>query len=151
MSEAQESRPDDSQASQVSQDHDKDDESNAQKVYLESNNSRKQLFLMCVGLMDGGSSIFDLEAEPWNTIKKRDIKPTRSEYAGEVRWRGNLLSTGILKTANWSATKCFEWLEAHPLTDETDILFLKNEVHRVKAIIFRDSWQIQTSKKYANT
>jgi hypothetical protein len=81
---------------------------------------------MCVGLMDGGSSIFDLEAEPWNTIKKRDIKPTRSEYAGEVRRRGNLLSTGILKTANWSATKCFEeLLEAHPLTDETDILFLK--------------------------
>ena len=69
---------------------------------------------MCVSLMDGGSSIFDLEAEPWNTIKKRDIKPTRLEYAGEVHRRGNLSSTGILKTANWSATKCFEWLQAHP-------------------------------------
>jgi hypothetical protein len=107
-------------------------------VYLESNNSKQQLFLMCALLMDGGSSIFDLDAEPWNTIKKRDIKPTRSEYADEVRWRGNLLSGGvgrIHKTANWSATKCIEWLDAHPLKDEQDILFLKNEVRRVKAII----------------
>ena len=109
MSEAQESRPDGSQASQEPQarrqhdeEDDEDDEdddslsvSNAQKVYQESNNSKKQLFLMCVGLTDGGSSLFDLDAEPWNTIKKQDIKPTRSEYADEVRRRGNLLSSGV--------------------------------------------------------
>jgi hypothetical protein len=63
MREAQESRPDGSQASKESQarrqheeedDEDYEDVSNAKKVYLESNNSKKQLFLMCVGLMDGG-------------------------------------------------------------------------------------------------
>lgn len=89
--------------------------------------------------MDGGSSIFDLDANPWNSFKKRDIKPSRSEYADEVRRRGNLLSTTgvdrVPKTANWSASKCIEWLEAHPPQDEQDILFLKNEVERVKAII----------------
>ena len=78
--EEQESPPDGSQVSQESlarQDNEDDDvlsassynhdQSSAQKVYLESNNSKKQLFLMCVGLTHGGSSVFDLNADPWNT------------------------------------------------------------------------------------
>ena len=61
--------------------------SNAQQeAYLESNNSKKHLFLMCFGLTEGGTLVFDLAAEPWNTIRKRDIKATRVEYADE---RGN--------------------------------------------------------------
>lgn len=98
----------DSQAGQYESDSDEDIEendgvilSNAQKVYLESNNCKKQLYLMCVGLMDGGSSIFDVDAEPWKTIKKRDIKPTRAEFVEEVRRRGNLFSIADLKPANW--------------------------------------------------
>jgi hypothetical protein len=58
--------------------------SNAQKAYLESNNSKKQLFLMCFGLAEDNKErtpMLDLDAEPWNAIKKRDIKPTRMEYA----------------------------------------------------------------------
>jgi hypothetical protein len=39
--------------------------SNAQEVYVHSNNSKKQLFLMCVGLSEGGTNIFDLDADPW--------------------------------------------------------------------------------------
>jgi hypothetical protein len=39
------------------------------------------------------------------------------------------------KAANWSATKCTEWLEENPIQDQDDISFLKNEVSRLSNII----------------
>ena len=53
--------------------------SNSQGVFLASNNSKNQLFrLMWFGLTVGGTPVFgDLDVEPWNSIKKRDIKPSR--------------------------------------------------------------------------
>ena len=54
--------------------------SNAETTYLESNNSKKQLFLMCFGLAeDGGTPVLDIGSEPWKAIKKRDITPSRME------------------------------------------------------------------------
>ena len=41
-------------------DNDESSTSNAQKAYLESNNSKKQLFLMCFGLAEEGIPVFDL-------------------------------------------------------------------------------------------
>ena len=118
--------------------------SNAQRAYLENNNSKKQLFLMCFGLTDdneGGTPMLDLDAEPWNAIKKRDIKPTRMEYAEEIIRRITLMFTAgdrvrhQHKPANWSLAKCMEWLQLHPIMDQQDISFLKNEVCRVKTVI----------------
>ena len=96
---------------------------------------------MCVGLLEGATYIFDLDADPWNTIKKPSIKPTRIEYAHEIARCSShiLVSSGgvprIPKTANWSLTKCIEWLQEHPLTDEQDIVFLKNKVQQLKVLI----------------
>jgi hypothetical protein len=118
--------------------------SNAQRAYLESNNSKKQLFLMCFGLTDeGGIPVFDLDTEPWNAIKKRDIKPARVEYASEIIRRSNSMSTAANqaphqlnnKPANWSLAKCVQWLQVHPVVDQEEISFLKNEVRRVKEIV----------------
>ena len=111
-------------------------ESSAEKAYVESNNSKKQLFFMCVGLTHGGRSVFDVDAEQWKTIRRRDIKPSRFAYAQEVSRRGALLDMQrIPKTANWRSSKCIRWLEAHPPKDEQDILFLNNEVQRLEATI----------------
>ena len=118
--------------------------SNAQRAYLDNNNSKTQLFLMCFGLTDddeGRTPILDLDAEPWNAIKKRDIKPTRTEYAEEIIRRIKLMSSAAdqvhhqHKPANWSLAKCMEWLQLHPIVDQQDILFLKNETCRVKTVI----------------
>ena len=117
--------------------------SNAQKSYLEKNNSKKQLFLMCFGLTeddDGGTPVLDVDAEPWNGIKKRDIKPTRIEYAEEITRRISLMFTESdrvhqHKPTNWSLAKYIQRLQVHPIVDEHDILFLKNEVRHVKTII----------------
>jgi hypothetical protein len=37
--------------------------SNSQRAYLASNNSKKQLFLMCFGLKVGGSPVFDIKTQ----------------------------------------------------------------------------------------
>ena len=90
--------------------------SNAQsRAYLEKNNSKKQLFLMCFRLTeddDGGTpAVLDVDAEPWNGIKKRDIKPTRIEYAEEITRCISLVFTEESdrahqhKPANWSLAK----------------------------------------------
>jgi hypothetical protein len=52
---------------------------------------------MCVGLSEGGTNIFDLDADPWNTIKKRGIKPTRIEYA--VYRESRRQRTGVSQSA----------------------------------------------------
>jgi hypothetical protein len=117
--------------------------SNAETTYLESNNSKKKLFLMCFGLTeDGGTPVLDLDTEPWKAIKKRDIKPSRMEYAEEIIRRSNLVSSTTaqdqaqqLKPANWNLAKCVQWLQVHPVVDQQDISFLKNEVHQLKGII----------------
>jgi hypothetical protein len=96
--------------------------SNAQNAYLESNNCKKQLFLICFGLTKGWTLVFDLDAQPWHSFKKRDIKPARIEYAEEIRRHSKL-------------TKCIKWLQEHPVLDQQYVSFLKNEVTRVKDII----------------
>jgi hypothetical protein len=102
--------------------HDESIMSNAQKAYLESNSSKEQLFLMCFGLTEGWTLVFDLDAQPWYSIKKRDIKSARIEYAEEIRRQSKL-------------TKCIKWLQKHPVLDQQDVSLLKNEVTRVKDII----------------
>jgi hypothetical protein len=118
-----------------------DDSANAtaERVYFESGNSKKQFYLMCLGVKDDGVSIFDLEEELWKkSSKRREIKPIRSEYAREVLRRSEILITEKTKrpkATNWPIQRSLEWLEANPIQDEADVLFLKGEVSRIKDII----------------
>ena len=51
--------------------------SEAKTAYLLSENSKKQLYLLCVGIKDDdGAAIFDLEMQPWKSLKKKDVKPS---------------------------------------------------------------------------
>jgi hypothetical protein len=118
-----------------------DDAANAtaERVYFESGNSKKQLYLMCLGVKDDGVSIFDLEEELWKkSSKRREIKPVRSEYAREVLRRSEILITEKTKrpkATNWPIQRSLEWLEANPIQDEVDVLFLKGQVSRIKDVI----------------
>jgi hypothetical protein len=111
----------------------------AKRVYFESGNSKKQLYLMCLGVKDDGVSIFDLEEELWKKSSKRwEIKPVRLEYAREVLRHSEILITEKTKrpkATNWPIQRSLEWLEANPIQDEADVLFLKGEVSRIKDII----------------
>ncbi len=83
-----------------------------------------------------------LDAEPWNAIKKRDIKPTRMEYGQEIIRRIKLMFTAAdrvhqqhNKPAKWSLAKCMEWLQLNPIMDQQDFLFLKNVISQEKSVI----------------
>ena len=79
--------------------------------------------------------IFDLDVEPWNGIKKRDIKPAKLEYACEVMRCAEFLiedRTRPPKAANWPTQRSTEWLEENPIRDEADVSFLKSEISRIK-------------------
>ena len=94
----------------VSEDSDRDDDdvkddgniiSNAQRDFLDKNNnhSKKHQFVrMCFGLTDvedGGAPMLDLDAEPWNAIKKQDInKLNRMVYTEEIIRRIKLMLSG---------------------------------------------------------
>ncbi len=80
---------------------------------------------MCFCLTEGGTLVFDLSTEPWNTIRKRDIKPMRVEYADKEIRRTRIDCSH--KTANWSLTKCIKLLKQHPMTNVRDILILKTQ------------------------
>jgi hypothetical protein len=113
--------------------------SNSQRAYQASNESKKQLFLMCLGLTEKGTPVFDLDAAPWRDIKKREIKPSRIALGEEIRRRmSSILPCNAAdrvhhhhhKSANWDHTKCTEWLQQNPVQDQDDIIFLKREVQR---------------------
>ena len=84
--------------------------------------------------------MFDLDVEPWTSIKKRDIKPSRVEFGEEIICQSRLMSNVATdrahhKPVNWSLPKCIEWLQEDLASDQEDIRFLKCQVQRVKEII----------------
>ena len=95
--------------------------------------------------------MFDLNVEPWNSIKKQDIKPSRIEFGEEIICQSRLMSNVATdcahhKPANWSLPKCIEWLQENPASDQEDIRFLKCEVQRVKEIIINAQQERQDNE-----
>ena len=87
-------------------------DSSAKRRYLMSDgDNKKQLLLMCVGLTgDDGKALFDLDEQPWKSLKKRDLKPSGMEYLQEVSRRANALNLiKIPKCKNWSAGNSLAW------------------------------------------
>jgi hypothetical protein len=54
-------------------------------TYVINANSKKLLYLMCIGLNnDGGTALFDISEPPFTKLKKRAVKPKRDEYTAEI-------------------------------------------------------------------
>lgn len=108
----------------------------SQEHYVVQGNSKKQLYLMCIGLYnDDGTALFDISVAPFTKLKKRAVKPKREEFAGEViRRAGCIQQQQVPKAANWNMNKCTEWLLTNPVTAEQDISFLKKEVQKLRNI-----------------
>lgn len=107
----------------------------SQEIYTRSNGNKKQLYLLCLGLLDrtGGDPLFDLEAPIWRRAsKRRELKPTRPELAHEVHRRDQ-----SQKCANWPLQRSVDFLLANPIANPADISFLRNEVDRLKLLITR--------------
>ena len=128
-------------ANLVSRPDDGDRRSEAQKVYQDNQNSKKQLLLLCVGLKDEqGVPIFDLNLAPWPCLKtlntKIDAKPSRLEYQLEVNRRAAKIDmTKMPKSSNWHKEMSHAWLVKRPLTDPEDVLFLTREIAKLRNIV----------------
>ena len=107
----------------------------SQEHYVVQGNSKKQLYLMCIGLYnEDGTALFDISMAPFTKLKKRAVKPKWEEFAGEVIRRAGCNQQQVPKAANWNMNKCTEWLLVNPVTEEQDISFLKKEVQKLRNI-----------------
>jgi hypothetical protein len=107
----------------------------SQEHYVVQGNSKKQLYLMCIGLYNNdGTALFDISVAPFMKRKKRAVKPKREAFAGEVIRCAGCNQQQVPKAANWNMNKCTEWLLTNPVTEEQDISFLKKEVQKLHNI-----------------
>jgi hypothetical protein len=109
------------------------------KVYVESGNDKTTLYVLSIGLEHDNEPLFSLEQEPWSTLSKNTLRPTKnSDLAKEVRRRAtgsNIRSAP--RPSNWIRNQMLEWLEEHSVTDSIDVQFLTFEVLRLQQISLR--------------
>jgi hypothetical protein len=108
----------------------------AETYYKESNNNKRVLFAMCVGIVDAnGDALVNLDLPPWSTIKKRsEVKPNQKSLYQEMKRRIGESSEGP-RGANWPTAKIVDWLMKNPLQSEADLQFLHNETSRFRIVI----------------
>jgi hypothetical protein len=113
----------------------------SEQVYVNSGNQKKVLYILCCGLLlsdtHKDTPLFSLDTEPWSLMPKTDVpRPMNADFAKEVVRRAEILCMHPTpRPLNWPKTQKIEWLEANPIQDNTDILFLRDEVSRVKHIM----------------
>jgi hypothetical protein len=111
------------------------------KVYVNSGNQKKVLFLLCLGLClseTDDSPLFSFESEPWSRLPKTEMRPVNVDFAKEVVRRARLLDIHPTpRLLNWPKSQKIDWLEANPVKDNIDISFLRGEVSRLKEILKR--------------
>ena len=130
-----------------------------QKLYEESGNQKKVLYLMCIGLRDrdGNAPLFCLEKEPWshgcNFPKQRRCVLKTLTFTR--KWSDEQCSSMIFpvpRPSNWAAQQlCMEWLQQNPVRNEADIEFLTKEVSRVHNILVRAQQQQQETELMPST
>ena len=88
------------------------------------------------------SLILDIDASPWESINRNNIKPLLKHYHAEiirrhehgVRLRRRSKSSGP-RPRSWTILKCQEWLNNNPITTTADKEFLVQTVNSRKAIL----------------
>ncbi len=97
---------------------------------------------MCHGLHDNNCNpLISFEVEPWKSFPVTQIHPNKDGYAKEVicRWNQGQSGTQSNKLGpnpkQWNLSKIHDWLDQNPITDPTDIEFLKSMVSSWKEVI----------------
>lgn len=71
--------------------------------------------------------------------KSPEVRLVNADYAKEIVRRARAYTTNYPtpRPLNWPKAQKIEWLEANPIRESTDILFLREEVSQVKGILER--------------
>jgi len=97
----------------------------AQQQYLASNQDKKVLLALCIGL-----SVGDYSSEPYTSARKKNLfKPETLHLSSEVkrRYLRNHKGNGKLKVPkcdNWGKKKLTDWLIDNPITNQDEVSFI---------------------------
>jgi hypothetical protein len=108
----------------------------AETTYIESNNDKRVLFAMCVGIVNQtGDALVNLELPPWSTIKKRrKVVPNQKTLYMEMKRCLGDCNEGP-RAANWPMAKITDWLMKNPITLDVDQQFLRQEINKFRTVI----------------
>ncbi len=113
----------------------------AAKYYEIEGSCLKILVAMCHGLRDdNGNPLISFKVEPWKSFPVMQIRPNKDGYAKEVirHWNQGQSGTQYNKLGpcpkQWNLPKIHDWFDQNPITDRTDIEFLKSTVASWKEV-----------------
>jgi hypothetical protein len=122
-------------------------------AFLLNSNSIKLLCAMCIGDKDeGGLALFDLDNDIYKSVNKKDIKPSEGDLAAEVDRRTEALSLEKgPRPKNWPNAQLMTWLNAHPITGEADVAFLKRAVGGFACKVVQEQEEAQELQQQSQT
>lgn len=114
----------------------------SEQLYIESGNDKKVLYLLSIGLLEEGENheqqapLFSFDQQPWSKLPRSSaICPRNNEYVSEIVRRAELFCiVPPPRPRNWTRPQIMEWLAGNPISNEADVAFLRNEVHRVRGV-----------------
>ena len=109
----------------------------AATTYMESNEDKRVLFAMCIGLVDPtGDALVNVEHPPWSTIKKRrEVIPNQKTLVAEMKRRLLVDCKEGPRAANWTMAKITDWLVQNPIKSTVDTNFIAQEVSKFRSVI----------------
>ncbi len=111
----------------------------SEQHYKDNKNSLRILAVMCRGVKTvDGCEILDFNKDPWTSLKVSTYRPSLLEWRSEVRRRAKInVHTMKAKTVSkkdnpmpsqWTIQKCQSWLDTHPISDRSDLTFLRAKI-----------------------
>jgi hypothetical protein len=84
------------------------------------------------------SDLVNLDKDPWALLKVLMYRPNLGKWRNEIRRRAriNITTKQSIKVSKqdnpssnqWTITKCQQWLEAFPITNPSDVIFICSEM-----------------------
>ena len=123
-------------------------ECETKRVYLESNQDKRQLILFCLGLTTSqGDPLLDPASDAWNAQPIEIRKPTRQYFIDEVKRRGELFDVQPRpKPSQWNLEKMTKWLIEKPVNNPACVQFIATEAARISGI-FEEALRVKKSEK----
>ena len=124
-----------------------------QRLYEESGNCMKLLFAMCLGIKDRDTDprryIADIEDDKVYKlmVNKSSIIPTVDILKAEMKRRANLRGIKKFRKNSCPKSECIRWLKQNPLTNTSDIKFLRFEEKKIYDAVLAAALEGEKQKK----
>ena len=93
---------------------------------------------MCLGLKShDGRTLGDASLEPYASMKfRKKVAPTQRHMVEEIKRRARVQSISPVPACRyWTREKLVQWLEANPVSEPADVVFLVHEERKLHEVI----------------